>query len=239
VQRWLEETPPTFRFVFKLPRVITHDRRLRDVRAELDDFCRRLAQLEPRRGPVSIQLPASFGPDGLPELARFLATVPAEWRWAVEVRHREFFAGGSAERALNDLLHERGVDRVILDSRALFSLPAASEVERVAHDAKPRLPVRPTATADRPVVRFIGHLDSEVSAPHWSRWFTPVLRWIDQGRSPTLFFHTADNVDAPDQARRFWQELAAASSGRVTGPQPLQPAATGELGDAVQALSLE
>lgn len=224
VAHWAAEAPPPFRFLFKLPRTITHERRLRDAGSELAEFCGRLAPLEPRRGPTSIQLPASFGPDGLAELDRFLERAPAAWGWAVEVRHPEFFAGGGAERALNDLLHEHDADRVILDSRALFSAAPRHEVERIAHGAKPRLPVRPTATAAHPVVRFIGHLDPEVSAAHWVSWFPAVLRWLEQGREPTLCFHTADNVDAPLQALRFQRELAVASGGSVS--RPSTPAAT-------------
>lgn len=229
VARWAAEAPPRFRFLFKLPRAITHERRLRGADPELREFCARLGPLEGRRGPTSIQLPASFGPDALGELARFLERAPAAWVWAVEVRHPEFFAGGAAERALNDLLYERGADRVILDSRALFSAAPRAEVERVAHGAKPRLPVRPTATASHPVVRFIGHLDAEVSASHWARWFAPVLRWLEQGREPTLFFHTADNVDAPFQALRFHRALAAASGGSVAEPPTSEAAGTLEL----------
>ncbi|MEZ5234743.1 MAG: DUF72 domain-containing protein [Acidimicrobiia bacterium] len=218
VARWQREAAPGFRFMFKLPRAITHERRLRDAGSELREFCERLAPLEPVRGPTSIQLPASFGPDHLGELGRFLEVTPASWGWAVEVRHPAFFDGGPAERALNDLLYEHGADRVILDSRALFSAAPRNEVERVAHGAKPRLPVRPTATGRQPVVRFIGHLDAEVSAAHWARWFPVVLRWLEQDRAPLLFFHTADNVEAPSQALRFHRELADASSGSVAPP---------------------
>ena len=50
-------------------------------------------------------------------------------------------------------------------------------------------------------LKRIGHLDPEVSASYWSRWFPVVVRWVDQGRSPALLFHTADNVEAPDQAQ--------------------------------------
>ena len=107
-----------------------------------------------------------------------------------------------------------------------------SETERVAHGAKPRLPVRPTATGSFPVVRFIGHLDPEVSASYWSRWFPVVVRWVDQGRSPALLFHTADNVEAPDQALRFVEGLLAHAPGLATelvpvaGPDPGPAAAT-------------
>lgn len=221
VQRWASETGPSFRFLFKLPRTITHERRLRDTGEDLAAFCARLAPLQDRLGPTSVQLPASFGPDQLGLLEQFLTQLPAPWPWAVEVRHRDFFAGGSSEAALDALLAEQGIDRVILDSRALFSAPPADEVDRVAHGAKPRLPVRPTATATRPVVRFIGHRDDEISAQYWARWFPVVTRWLQQERQPTLLFHTADNVDAPRQARRFLVELAAHAPGLV----PALPAA--------------
>ncbi len=235
VQRWSTEAPETFRFLFKLPRSITHERRLLDAQGELAAFCDRLAPLGVRLGPVSIQLPASFGPDQLPALAAFLAEVPTQgWSWAVEVRHHAFFDGGSTERALNDLCFEHGVNRVILDSRALFSQPPRHDIERVAQDAKPRLPVRPTAPAEQPVVRFIGHLQAEVSAAHWQRWFAPVQRWLDQGRSPTVFFHTADNVDAPFQALRFWRELAAGSGGTVPAPDLAAALGARRAGAAVQ-----
>ncbi len=218
VQRWAAETGPSFRFLFKLPRAITHERRLHEAGEELATFCHRLAPLEGRLGPTSVQLPASFGPDQLGTLEQFLTQLPAQWPWAVEVRHHDFFAGGSSEAALDALLARHGVDRVILDSRALFSTPPADEVERVAQGAKPRLPVRPTATAQRPVLRFIGHRDAEVSAGYWARWFPVVTRWLERGLQPTLLFHTADNVDAPQQARRFLAEVAAHAPDLVAGP---------------------
>ena len=70
-----------------------------------------------------IQLPASFVPGDLPVVATFLDAVPTSFAWSVEVRHLAFHAGGDAERPLNDLLHERAVDGVVLDSRPVFDGP--------------------------------------------------------------------------------------------------------------------
>jgi len=232
VRRWAGEAPESFRFLFKLPRTITHERRLRDAGDEVAEFCRRVEPLGSRLGPTSVQLPASFGPGQLGQLDRFLAALPGDRPWSVEVRHPDFFAGGTSEQALDGLLHRHGMDRVVLDSRALFSRPAAGEAERVAQGAKPRLPVRPMATGRFPVVRFIGHLDPDVSAAHWARWLPVVARWVDQGRSPALLFHTADNVDAPDQALRFVDDLLTHAPGLATelvpaaGPEPGPTAAT-------------
>lgn len=221
VRRWAEDADTGFRFAFKLPRTITHELRLVDAGREVDAFVERFAPLRDRISTVSIQLPASFGPAQLGDLDRFLDAMPAGWPWAAELRHPAFFDGGSIERAVNDVLHGHGADRVLLDSRALFSRPPTNDLERTTHQHKPRLPVRPTATGDRPVVRFIGHLDEAVSAAHWDRWYPVLGRWSEQGRSPTVFIHTPDNLRAPQQALRFWAELAA--HGVPAAPPPAGP----------------
>ena len=62
VERWGESVPSSFRFCFKLPREITHDRGLRDAGGEAILFLRRMEPLGERLGPFMIQLPASLGP---------------------------------------------------------------------------------------------------------------------------------------------------------------------------------
>ena len=155
VARWRDATPDGFRFMLKLPRTITHDKRLRDVAAELCAFVERFEPLRDRLGPCSVQLPASFGPPDIGVLADFLATLPSGFDWAVEVRHPDFHACGAHERSLNDLLHDRGVDRVVFDSRAFFAGPNETPEEHDAWSNKPRLPVRAVATAQQPILSLI------------------------------------------------------------------------------------
>lgn len=220
VARWREQVPPEFRFVFKLPRTITHDRRLRQANGELGDFLERMAPLRPVCGPVSIQLPAGFGPEDLGVLDRFCAALSTEWSWAVEVRHLAFGAGGAAERELHDLLRRHGVDRVILDSRPVFSVPPTTPAEREAWDRKPRLSVRPVATGWEPVVRIIGASDPHVTIDHWQPWVQKVAGWLEERRRPTVFTHTPDNLLAPALARRFHAEVAALVPDLVPLPEP-------------------
>ncbi len=217
VARWREETPTDFRFMFKLPRTITHDRRLRSVDRELGEALDRLAPLGPRVEPLAIQLPASFGPDDLGVLDGFLGRLSEEWRWAVEVRHPEFCLGGPVERALNDRLAHWAVERIIIDTRAVFAGPRDTPAEREAWDRKPRLQVRPVAIGDRPVVRFIGQTAAEANPPWWDKWVPKVAQWLAEGRTPTFFVHTPDNAVAPELARRFHAEVA----GLVPGLAPL------------------
>lgn len=209
VERWAASTPDDFRFCFKLPREISHDRRLRDTDGPLGEFLDRMAPLGSRLGPFMIQLPGSFGPDDLAALATFVERLPSGFRWAVEVRHPAFHAGGDAERPLNDLLHSHAINRILFDSRPVFAGPRVTPEEIDAWEKKPRLPVRAVATADEPIVRFIGQTEPDANPAYWAPWVDRVVRWIEDGRRPIVFLHTPDNRVSPELCRRFHAEVAA------------------------------
>lgn len=61
--RWAASTPPGFRFAVKLPKAITHDRRLAGARAPLTRFLGETGALGEKRGPILVQLPPSFAFD--------------------------------------------------------------------------------------------------------------------------------------------------------------------------------
>ena len=208
VQRWREQTGPAFRFCFKFPREITHRLQLRQAGAETDEFLKLMTPLGDRLGPLMLQLPPAFGPAGLTALKDYLIALPPDFEYAVEVRHRAFFDKGNNERALHRLLTERSIDRVMLDSRALFSAaddqPATLEAQR----KKPRLPVHPRATGSRPLIRFIGHPDVEANRRFLQPWFAKLADWIGEGRTPYLFTHTPDNQAAPELAALAHRLLA-------------------------------
>lgn len=208
-QRWAEAVPDDFRFMFKFSRSITHERKLRNCEAEVETFFETLEPCLGLMGSVAIQLPASFGPTDIGALDDFLTSAPPTVRYAVEVRHAGFFDGGNTERDLNGLFHERAADRIILDSRAVFAGPRLTPAENDAFENKPRLPVRAVATNDRPIVRFIGQTSFDANPPFWKPWVDTVARWLEDGRNPTVFLHTPDNVVAIGLARKFYDEVKA------------------------------
>src|SRR5690554_6106579 len=77
VAAWARQAPPDFRFCFKLPALLTHERRLAGVEAELDAFLEALSPLHDRLGPLMVQLPRDFGAEELPRLDALLARWPA------------------------------------------------------------------------------------------------------------------------------------------------------------------
>jgi uncharacterized protein YecE (DUF72 family) len=120
-----------------------------------------------------------------------------------------FFAKGEAERQLNRLLHQRQMDRVILDSRALFATPAKDPDSTATRHRKPRLPVHAVALGPHPLIRFIGHPEPMANERFLEPWLAKLGQWIGQGRQPFFFVHTPSNRDAPALARAFHRRLAS------------------------------
>ncbi|MGL6527791.1 DUF72 domain-containing protein [Aeromonas hydrophila] len=206
VRRWADAVPTHFRFSFKFPQTISHQSDLVSADKQVSDFIRLLEPLHDKLGLLKLQLPARFGPQGLPRLAAFFERLPPSFRYALEVRHPDFFAKGEAERQLNRLLMERGINRIMLDSRPLFSVPASIAAKSAAmidaQGKKPRLPVHLLATANAPVVRLIGLPDPAANHPFLPGWLPHWRQWLAEGKDLYLFIHTADNAQSPELARQ-------------------------------------
>ncbi|MBF8779814.1 DUF72 domain-containing protein [Pseudomonas fulva] len=205
VARWAQVMPAGFRFTAKFPRDISHDGDLRAQVEPAHEFLRLLSALGQRVSPPWLQLPATFGPSRLGELAEFLDALGVPI--AVEVRNGAFFARGEEERRLNRLLHARGVERICLDPRALFSCVSSDPAVIHAQSRKPHVPPRPAAFTEHPQVRFIGHPELEANDRFLKPWVAKVAHWIEEGRAPYVFLHTADNRLAAALAQRFHRQL--------------------------------
>jgi uncharacterized protein YecE (DUF72 family) len=225
VATWARQTGPEFRFVLKLPKRVTHERRLVDAGADVRAFLDAIEPLGDRAHAVWIQLPASFAPADVGVLERFLRRMPAALRCAVEVRHPAFFTDPAAAQALEAALAPVTAEWIPFDTTVFFSSPPTSEVERETWTMKPRVPLRDVALTRFPIVRYLGRDDPDRTVEGWRHWLDVVSGWLREGRSPTVFVHTPDNADAPALARRFHAEVRA----RVPQVPPLpEPDETGD-----------
>jgi uncharacterized protein YecE (DUF72 family) len=88
---WRAATPAEFLFTAKMPREITHDRKLRDSEELLDTFLRGIRPLREKLACVLIQLPPWFEPKhDETALKDFVRQLPREFRFAVEFRDPEW-----------------------------------------------------------------------------------------------------------------------------------------------------
>lgn len=82
---WCGCVPEQFTFSVKAPRRITHFKKLKNCKPELDEFFRRLETFGPRLGPVLFQLPPRWRCN-LRRLEMFLAGLPSGQRIVFEFR---------------------------------------------------------------------------------------------------------------------------------------------------------
>jgi len=118
--RWAAETPDDFRFSAKIPKSITHVRRLADAGAPLDTFLSEAAGLGEKLACLLVQLPPSLALDE-PVAHAFFADLRARTAVAVacEPRHPTWFAADA-----DAMLAELGIARVAADPARV---PAAAE----------------------------------------------------------------------------------------------------------------
>ncbi|MDX1672540.1 MAG: DUF72 domain-containing protein [Balneolaceae bacterium] len=228
VKSWAQRTPDGFKFCFKFHRSITHNRRLKDVEDEVLRFLEVFEDIEERLGPFHIQLPPQFAPDEIEKLEVLLTVLPTTYRYAVEVRHPDFFDHGRVENRLNRLLGSYNIDRVIFDTRKLHAMNSDDPTVLEAQEKKPKLPVRFDTTGSRPFVRFVGANDALNNEPYLKEWAIIMADWIKEGLHPYIFTHSPDQISQPEIARKFHQILSELIE---MNPMPAWPAERQSLDD--------
>jgi uncharacterized protein YecE (DUF72 family) len=90
LQNWSETTPAAFSFAIKAHQRITHLKRLKDVKADVEGFFNSLQPLADKLGPVLFQLPPNLKED-VERLRALLKLIPRGRRVAIEFRNDSWF----------------------------------------------------------------------------------------------------------------------------------------------------
>ena len=116
VGHWSGMTPPAFRFCPKLPKTLSHEKRLEEPAPEISMMRHLADELGPRFGCALLQLPPSFQarPHEEKMLRTFLRAWPEQVKLAVEFRHESWNTPHGAR-----LLEEWGVAWVWADNLPL------------------------------------------------------------------------------------------------------------------------
>ncbi len=120
VQGWSRYSPDDFVFSLKLPRTLTHDKRLELSQGVESDLIRFLSLMKPliasgKMGPILVQLPPSYTfQNDYDRLNKFLQVVPDDLRFAVEFRHPSWL-----KEDVWSMLRSRNVANVIVDEPLL------------------------------------------------------------------------------------------------------------------------
>jgi uncharacterized protein YecE (DUF72 family) len=119
-ERWAKSVPDEFRFSVKVPKVITHEAKLKCSSDTLTAFLAQVKFLGEKLGPLLVQLPPSLEFEPSPT-RKFLSQLRQTYSGDVvcEPRHASWF-----NTASNDLLNEFQIARVAADPACV---PAAAD----------------------------------------------------------------------------------------------------------------
>ena len=93
VKNWSKRTPDNFRFTAKFPKIITHDKKFKNVEKDLELFYKRMEPLKDKVLALLIQLPPSYKlKEGLEDFSSHDFFFEGDFRYAVEVRHSSWFS---------------------------------------------------------------------------------------------------------------------------------------------------
>ncbi len=137
VRRWEKQVPDNFLFAFKIPKLITHEKRLIDFHSDLERFLDTMSTgLREKMGPALLQLPPKFSDENRQALAVFLRHWPSELKLAVEFREKTWVRKTHVNRTIS-LLAKFNAAYCIVD--------------------EPLLPPITPVTADFSYIRLHGH----------------------------------------------------------------------------------
>jgi uncharacterized protein YecE (DUF72 family) len=207
VKKWRAAVPDSFRFIFKIPKLITHQLKLQNCQKELGEFLTLMEPVVEVTGMFQIQLSPGFSADYFTELEKFLEKWPQEIPAAVEVRHKSFFDSGENEQKLNDLLLNKSVTRMHFNTEALFRKKADTMQLQESQSKKPQSPDRWSVTTPTPAVRFISCDDLNESLKDADKLLQATSHWLSHGLKPYVLLHSPGNVITPELCRIFHKKL--------------------------------
>ncbi len=215
VARWREAVAGTrFRFSFKLPRSVTHERR--PALQDLEQFLGVMAPLGEHLGPFLVQCPATLGPDALPALESLFARLPETYQYVLEVRHPGFF---SRPELLEPLLERTGAGRVMFDSRPIYREDTQHPEVLAARHKKPDVPLLDTVYNGLVYARVVLHPEMRHNGPYVAEWLQRCESYLAAGHTVYFMMHCPNNQHCPEFAADFHQQLRDA----VPALPPLSP----------------
>ncbi|MBL6449140.1 DUF72 domain-containing protein [Fulvivirga sp. 29W222] len=204
ILKWKERTPEDFKFFPKLPRYVSHLKRLSAGYEDyLDDYLVGIQAFGDQLGMLFLQLHDNFGPkeENFNRLKNFIDKFPHDLPLAVELRHTDWFGNQEVADELYDLLVKNNISNILVDSAG-------------RRDIMHMRLTTPTA-----FVRYVG-ANHESDYNRLDDWIERIKTWKEQGLENLYFFiHQNVEKESPLLAAKFIKKLNEAIGTDIKIPQ--------------------
>jgi uncharacterized protein YecE (DUF72 family) len=189
VEIWKNKTPKGFKFFPKIPNIVTHYRRLINVREPIDAFCDAVSNFEDRLGMAFMQLHENFTPKDFDRLKNVLQNFPKAIPLAVEVRNERWFSDPKILEQYSSLLEQLGMSNIIVDTAGRRDM------------------LHMRLTSSEVFIRYVG-ANHPSDIQRLDDWVGRILQWRKAGLQKLYFFvHQNIEIESPLLATHFIQKL--------------------------------
>lgn len=178
-EKWHDKTPKGFKFFPKIPRTISHLKRLNGVKTLADEFCNSAVGLEEKLGMIFLQMGENFKPKDFDRLEKFVMEFPKGLPLAIELRNTEWFSTkGEADRVCG-LFKKYNISNVIVDTAGRRDL------------------IHMRLTTSIAFVRYVG-ANHKSDFSRLDPWIDRIAKWQKNGLKELYFFvHQNKEVESP------------------------------------------
>jgi uncharacterized protein YecE (DUF72 family) len=182
IRNWAEKTKgKDFLFCPKMYQGVTHRGSLKGKDFIINEFFRGIVAFEKHLGPIFVQVSDSFSPKRKDELFTFLASLPKDLQFFLEVRHADWFAKENEADDMFTFLREYNIGAVITDT------------------AGRRDCAHMHLTVPKAFIRYVGNSLHPTDYTRTDVWIERMKYWLDNGLQELYFFmHMHDEATSPE-----------------------------------------
>jgi len=182
ISRWKQKAAEKdFLFCPKMYKGITHSGNLKTKKFLTNEFLRGITAFKDQLGPVFVQVNERFSPKRGKELFDFLAGLPKDIQFFLEVRHPGWFAQPGMQKEMFETLSGLNMGAVITDT------------------AGRRDCAHMHLTIPKTFIRYVGNSLHPTDFKRIDVWVKRMKHWLDNGLEELYFFmHMHDEATSPE-----------------------------------------
>lgn len=182
IRKWAEKAKgKNFKFCPKMYQGVTHRGSLKGKDFLTNEFFRGITAFEEHLGPIFIQVSDTFSPKRKTELFDYLASLPNDLQFFLEVRHPDWFAKENEREDMFSFLVQNNMGAVITDT------------------AGRRDCAHMHLTIPKTFIRYVGNSLHPTDYPRIDAWVDRMKYWLKNGMDELYFFmHMHDEATSPE-----------------------------------------
>lgn len=200
VRDWKSKVPSDFLFCPKFTDVITHIKRLKNAKHEVDLLLDVLHEFDDQLGPIFLMPHPQMGPKHLETITTFLNELPKDINVFLELRHPDWYKD-NAYTSLFDFCQEHHFGTVLTDT------------------AGRRDCLHMELTKPEAFIRFVGNSLHGSDYARINEWVERIGKWMKEGINDIYFFmHQHDELYSPELIKYLIDELNSKNKLSIKAP---------------------